>query len=167
MNRSAFVAGAVACCMAIPVSATATAPLPPTSAMTTEQLGQVRDQYLGISCPAARYGKTVLATFKKTWGKRKSVPFGTRQPKAMRVKYRKYAVVLDRRGNRLSAASWPQDLQPLINEVILTSRTAADYFASRDTPRVSRSWRDSYYNSTEASQTIRALLLVPEGDVCG
>jgi hypothetical protein len=55
----------------------------------------------------------------------------------------------------------------LINEVILTSRTAADYFASRDTPRVSRSWRDSYHNSTEASQTIRELLLVPEGDVCG
>lgn len=141
--------------------------LPPTSQLSAAQLEQVRKEYLADVCPAARYGNRVLATFKRVWGDRKSVPYGSPMPKSLRVKYRKYAVVLDKRGQRLQAGAWPEDLVVPINQLITGSRSASKYFKSRDTATVSRKWRPSYTDTSGASAQIRSALLFPaEGDIC-
>ena len=167
-QRSKRVAGVVAIAVAVPAApAMAMTQLPPAAQLTPAQLEQVRGAYLADMCPAARYADKVRSTFTRVWRGRESVPYGTPMPKALRVKYRKYTVILNTRGDRLEAGAWPSDLAVPMRQLIRESRSAAKFFKSRDTPTVSRSWRPSYYHTTSASAQIRAVLNFPaEGSLC-
>lgn len=127
------------------------------------QITPIARQFMAIVCPADKWWKPVDKNWHKAYGKRKTVPDGTKVPKYLRNTYRKAAKAHLRAAQELTEVNWPATIAADVSVEVDYYTTAFEWLNSRNTKRVSPTWLpwSSVTNDKKAWKNINQVLNLP------